>query len=150
MAVAARRPGVVTFIGVILYIKAFLAAVAGASLIIFSGNSHVQEETSHNSEALLGYGIGEVIVAVVLLVVARGIMSGSRGFRLFVAIVEGLRMGMAVVAMLVYHTGGFLFWGIITLAFGFFVLWALYAAPGSDEYFSKVEGGGTPAPPPAT
>jgi hypothetical protein len=150
MAVAARRPGVVTFLGVALYIYAALAAVAALALIIFSGNDTVQATTGHSGAWIAWSGVFEGIVALLLFIVAAGLMRGSPGIRLFVAIVVGIRMAVAVGLMLIYHTGGYLFWGLIVIAIGIFILWALYAAPGSDEYFSAQEaGGGGPTSPPA-
>ncbi|HSI80323.1 MAG TPA: hypothetical protein VK919_06685 [Solirubrobacterales bacterium] len=155
MAVAPRRPGVVTFIGVVLYIYAALAAVAALTLIIFSGNDTVQSTTGHSGSWIAWSGVFEAVVAVLLFAVAAGLMRGSPGIRLFVAIVVGFRMAVAVALMLIYHTGGYLFYGLIGVAIGLFVLWALYAATGADEYFTQQEAAAEtvpppPSPPPAT
>jgi len=157
MAVAPRRPGAVTFIGVVLYVYAALAAVAALTLIIFSGNDTIQANTGHTGSWIAWSGVFEAVVALLLFAVAAGLMRGSPGMRLFVAVVVGIRMAVAVALMLVYHSGGYLFYGLIAIAIGLFILWALYAAEGSDEYFTAEEAaaGSTeppapPPPPPAT
>ena len=100
-----RRPGVVSFIGIILYVQAFLAAIAAISLLIWRNDvlDFLEKEGSPvTSGSLNGTVIGEAIAAVLLFAVGNGIMRGSNGYRLFV---------------------------------GVFVLWALYANEESDRYF---------------
>jgi hypothetical protein len=136
-----KRPGIVTFIGVILYIQAFLAVVAGIVAIAYktrlSDTLEKQSGVSFSDSSVLGIGIVELIVAVLLFVVASGIMRGSRGWRAFVGIVEGLRMASALFAMLYYHDSAFVESGIVTLLIGTFVLWALYGHEKSEEFFES-------------
>jgi hypothetical protein len=136
-----KRPGVVTFIGVILYIQAFLAVVAGIVAIAYktrlSDTLERQSGVSYSDGSVIGLGIGELVLAVLLFLVASGIMRGSRGWRAFVGIVEGLRMGFALFAMLYYHDSAFVESGIVTLLIGTFVLWALYGHEKSEEYFES-------------
>ena len=136
--VPTRRPGVVTFIGIILYIQGFLAAVAAISLLIWRSDilDYLEQEGSPiTSSALNGTVIGEAIAAILLIVVGNGIMRGSSGFRLFVAIVQGLAMGIAVYTLIAHHVGGYVYRGVFTLFVGVFVLWALYGNDESDRYF---------------
>lgn len=139
MAGPARRPGVVTFIGVVLYIQAVLAAIAAIVLFAFSTRlvRVLSDITTEDVSAggLLLAGIGEVVVAVLLFYVAAGIMRGRDGARMFVAVVEGLRMATALFAMLYYHDGAFVENGIVTILIGIFVLWALYGNDRSDAFF---------------
>jgi hypothetical protein len=135
-----RRPGVVTFIGVILYIQAVLAAVA--AIVAFAYKTRLADAITNQSgvdfsgDNLIWLGIVEAITAVVLFLVASGIMRGSRGYRLFVAIVEGFRIASAFFYMLWHHDGPFLESGIVTILIGAFVLWALYHEK-ADEYFES-------------
>ena len=79
--------------------------------------------------------IGEAIAAVLLLLVANGIMRGSSGIRLLVAIVQCFAMGLAIYVLVVHHTGGLVYRGVFSLFVGVFVLWALYGNEESDRYF---------------
>jgi hypothetical protein len=137
---APKRPGVVTFIGVILYIQAVLAAVAAVVALAYktrlSDAITNQSGVEFSSDNIIWVAIIEIIAAVVLFLVASGIMRGSRGYRLFVAIVEGFRMATAFFYMLWHHDGPFIESGIVTLLIGAFVLWALYHEK-SDEYFES-------------
>jgi len=133
-----RRPGVVSFIGIILYIQAFLAAIAAISLLIWRNDilDFLEREGSPLADgAFTGTIIGEAIAAVLLFFVANGIMRGSNGFRLFVAIVTGLNMAFAVYGLVAHHVGGYVYRGVFTLFVGVFVLWALYGNDESDRYF---------------
>jgi hypothetical protein len=135
----AQRPGVVTFIGVVLYIQAFLAAVAAVSMAIWRNDilDYLDEHGTKLSDgAFTGSIVGEAIAAILLLVVANGIMRGSSGMRLFVAIVQCFSMGLAVYGLIAHHVGGYVFRGVFSLFVGIFVLWALYANDESDRFFA--------------
>jgi hypothetical protein len=133
-----RRPGVVSFIGIVMYVQAFLAAVAAISLIIWRDDvlEFLEKEGSPLSDgAFTGTIIGEVVGAVLLFVVANGIMRGGKGARLFVAIVQCVSMGTAVYILIAHHVGGYVYRAVFSLFIGIFVLWALYGNEESDRYF---------------
>jgi hypothetical protein len=138
MSMKPQRPGVVTFIGVILYIQAFLAAVSAIVLLAFRDDiqDFLEGAGSPLSDgSVTGTVIGEAIAAILLFIVGAGIMSGSRGMRLFVAIVEAVVMGIAVYTMVTHHAGAYLYRGFFTLLVGVFVLWALYGNDRSEAFF---------------
>ncbi len=104
-----RRPGVVSFIGIILYVQAFLAAIAAVSLLIWRNDILDflnRQDSPLSNGAFTGTIVGEAIAAILLFVVANGIMRGSNGFRLLVAIVQGLSMASAVYILVAHHVGG--------------------------------------------
>lgn len=134
----AERPGVVSFIGIILYIQAFLAAVAAVAMSIWRNDiiDYLEEHgTELSSGAFTGSIIGEAIAAVLLFIVANGIMRGSNGMRLFVALVQCFNMGLAIWILIAHHVGGYVYRGVFSLFVGVFVLWALYANEESDRFF---------------
>ncbi len=133
-----ERPGVVTFIGVIMYIQAFLAAVAAVSMMIWRDDilDYLEEHGTKLADgAFTGSIIGEAIAAVLLLIVANGIMRGSNAMRLAVAIVQCFNMGLAIYVLIAHHVGGYVYRGVFSLFIGVFVLWALYANEESDRFF---------------
>jgi hypothetical protein len=133
-----RRPGVVSFIGIILYVQAFLAAVAAISMLIWRDDilDFLEKEGSPLSDgAFTGSIIGEAIAAILLFLVAAGIMRGSSGMRLLVAIVQCFSMTVAIYVLVAHHTGGLVYRAVFSLFVGVFVLWALYGHDESDRYF---------------
>ena len=137
---SARRPGVVTFIGVILYVQAALAAVAGISLLIWRNDVLdwlEQEGAPLGDGALTGTIVGEFIAAALALVAAAGLMRGSSGWRLVVASVQGISMAFAVYTLIAHHVGGLVYRSVFTLFVGVFVLWALYGNDQSDRFFEE-------------
>ena len=132
-----RRPGVVTFIGVILLIQGFLAAVAGVVVLAFNSSDRIQAATNQTSSALLGTGIAELIVAVVYLAVGYGVLGGNRGARFLVVLAQAIGMGIATWLLLSHHAGGYTTRSLITLLIGTFVIWALYGHRESDEWFTE-------------
>ena len=136
----ARRPGVVTFIGVILYVQAALAAVAGISLLIWRDDilDWLEQEGAPLSDgAFTGTIIGEFIAAALAVLAAAGLMRGSSGWRLVVAIVQGIAMGLAVYTLIAHHVGGLVYRSVFTLFVGVFVFWALYGNDESDRFFEE-------------
>ncbi len=133
-----RRPGVVSFIGVILYVQAFLAAVAAVAMLIWRDDvlDFLEKEGSPLTDGgLTTTIIVEAIAAVLLFVVANGIMRGSKGIRLFVAIVQCVSMAGAIYILVAHHVGGYVYRAVFSLFVGVFVLWALYGNDESDRYF---------------
>jgi hypothetical protein len=130
-----RRPGVVTFVGVVLYIKAAIAVVVAIALFFNRDNADFMSVTGRDSDWLTGTAVGEIIMAVLLFLVAAAIMSGAKWARLAVAIVLGIRMAVAVYWMIVHFGGGLQWNALLTVGIGIFVLWALYGNDASERYF---------------
>lgn len=133
-----KRPGVVTLIGVVIYIQALIAGVVAILAFINRNDSHWQEQTGQNADALLGVAIAEAVVGIILVAVAVSLMRGSRGARGLVAIVMAIRIGVAAWAMLAHHGGGVFGTSVITILIALFVLWALYGNAESDAYFESI------------
>ena len=136
----ARRPGVITFIAVILYIQAALAFVAGVSLLIWRDEIVdwlEQEGAPLTDGALTGTVIGEFVAFALLFLAAAGLMRGSSGWRMVIAIVQGVAMGFAVYTLIAHHVGGFVYRAAFALFVGVFVLWALYGNDESDRFFAE-------------
>lgn len=131
-----RRPGVVTFIGVIIIIQGFLAAVAGVVVLAFNSSDRIQAATNQTSSALVGTGIAELVVAALYLLVGFGVLGGNRGARLLVVLAQGIGMALATWLLLTHHSGGYTTRSLITLLIGTFVIWALYGHRESDEWFA--------------
>lgn len=132
-----RRPGVITFIGVVLYIQAAIAAMLAIFLFFERNSTNIQGVTGQSGSALLGLAIGEAIMALILAVVAGALMSGAVWARFAVALVQGLRLVFSIWAMIAHIGGGFQWNAIITAGIALFVLWALYGNKESDEYFAR-------------
>jgi len=133
-----KRPALVTLIGVILYIQAFLAAVAAIVGLAF--NDRLDDMTVNGVEitrnSVIWTSIIEGIMAIILFLVAAGLMRGSAGYRMVVAIVEGIRIISAFGLMLFHHGGAYVEGGIVSIAISLFVLWALYNEK-ADAFFER-------------
>jgi hypothetical protein len=133
----ARRPGIVTFIGVIVVIQGFLAAVAGVVVIAFRDSDTIREATNQTANALTAAGIAELVAAGLYLLVGFGILGGNRVARFLVVLVQGIGMALATWLLLTHHAGGYTTRSLVTLLIGAFVIWALYGHQDSDEWFSE-------------
>lgn len=135
-----RRPGVVTFVGVIILIQAFLSAVVAVVTLAFRDEvlDFLADQGGTQSDAsLTGTAIGAGIAALFLLLVGSGILRGSRGWRLFVVIVQAANMGYALYLMITHPHSAYITSGLVTLLIGVFVIWALYGHKESEEYFER-------------
>ena len=130
-----RRPGVVTFVGIVLYIKAALAAVVALALVIERNNDELLSAMGQTSDQIWYVVAGEVVAALLLLWVASAIMSGAKWSRLAVAIVLGLRLAFATYWMIAHIGGGMQWNAVLSAGIAIFVLWALYGNHESQEYF---------------
>ena len=132
-----RRPGVVTFVGIVLYIKAAIALVVGIALLVERNSSAFLQATGRDGDHILVAAIAEFVAALVLFAVASSILSGVKWARLVTAIVLGVQMAVSVYWMIT-HTGGGMQWNaLLTSGIGIFVLWALYANDQSEAYFES-------------
>ena len=131
----ARRPGVVTFVGIVLYIQAVVAAAFGIVAFLERNNLEWQIKTGQSDSDLVVFAIVEFIFAVALFLVASGIMSGATWSRMLVAIVAGFRIVAISWWMLSHYAGGIHSAAIIQIAIYVFVLWALYGNKESDEFY---------------
>ena len=130
-----RRPGVVTFVGIVIYIQAVVALAYAIVAFIERNNAKLSLVTGQSSSDWIVTSIVEVLIAVALFAVGAGVLSGSKGARLLVAIVMGFRIVVSVWWMVTHHAGGFHSAGIMTIGVAIFVLWALYGHKESDEFY---------------
>lgn len=130
-----KRPGLVTLIGIIIYVQAVIAAVVAVMAFFNRDDSYWQTQTGQSADGLLTVAIVEAILAVILFLVAARLMAGARGARTLVAVVMVLRIAAGVWAMLAHHAGGIFGTAGITVLIALFVLWVLYGHDASEEYF---------------
>ena len=134
-APAPSRPGIITFIGVLLMIKATIAAVAAVAAFI----ALAQGDSQFSDTVLWTTAIVEAMVAALGFIVATYLMGGSKSARGFVAIIVGIRIVATVIVMLTHHEGGYLLVSLLGAVIGVLILWALYAHEGSVAYFEGSE-----------
>lgn len=130
-----RRPGPVTFVGVLLYINALVAAVgaAAAFYVLATGGAF---QAGRTTTELWSAGIIEVCGALILLLAASRIMNANQGARTFVAVVMGIRLASLAWLMLTHHTG-YQWNSAIATAMTLVILWALYGNDASEAYFGN-------------
>jgi hypothetical protein len=131
-----QRPGVITFIGVIMLIQAALNLVAGIVMIALNSQQRIIDETNLTSGELVTSGIISLVVGAMVGLVTLALLAGSRVARGLVAAVQVLLVISATWHMFFNHTGAWLFSGLLQVAIAVFVLWALYNEK-ADAYYAK-------------
>jgi hypothetical protein len=132
----AKRPGVITFIGVIMLIQATLTIVGGVVLLALNTQQRILDETGLSSSELVLSGIVSLVIGAIVLLVTLALLAGSRIARVLVTIVQVLVVAGAAWGMFAHHTGAYLFSGLLQIAIAVFVLWALYNER-ADEFYSQ-------------
>jgi hypothetical protein len=133
---SANRPGVVTFVGLLLYLQSLIAVFTATVAIIFKNETDFQASTGRSADELLVIGLAEAVIAVILLVAAMGVMTASQKGRTVAAVVIGVRVAVASWAILTHHSGGIFTTSVLTILISVFVLWSLYGNEAADDYFS--------------
>lgn len=133
-----KRPGVVTFVGIILYIQAAAAAAFGIVAFLERNDADWQSTTGQSSSELASFAAIELVFALVLLLVAAGVMSGARWSRTLVGIVVGFRIVILSGWMIAHHAGGFHAAALAQILIYAFVLWALYGHQESNDYYEAM------------
>ena len=133
------RPGVLTFVGIVLYIDAAISAVAGIVILLERNDASFQSVTGQTADELLILALAEFVVAMALFAVASGIMWGVPWARLVTAVVLGIQLVVATYGLIAHDAGGVQWNAIITAGFALFVLWALYGNSESQQYFASYE-----------
>ena len=133
---APSRPGVVTLVGIVVYINAAIAAVNAVGTFLNRNDAAWQSAYNASESELLTLAIIEGALAVLLFAVGSGVMAGVKWARLAVGVVVGLRLAALSWFMLTHlGNGAFTFSTVIALALGLFVLWALYGKDESEAYY---------------
>jgi len=130
-----KRPGLITLIGLVIWIQAIISAVVAVSTLILRNDADYQALVGKSADDLLIRAIIEAVLALVLVLVARGIMSGSPGARTAVAAVMAVRVGYGIFSMIT-SDGGYVAVAAISIAIAMWVLWALYDREESRAYFA--------------
>lgn len=130
------RPGVVTLVGIVIYLWGALSAIEAIALF-FSRNDDTWTAV-YGGDEIIVLAVIEAVIAVALFAVGYGVMNGAKWARLAVAIVVALRLAALTWFMLAHlGEGAFTWTTIMGVAVAIFVLWALY---GNDDSVAFYEG----------
>lgn len=99
MAATNGRPGGVTLVAVLTWIQGFLDVIGGIILLFNQNNPAFEREFGFGDSVLIA-GIATIVIGVVIIVVARGLLRGSRVSRGIVTIFVLLSLVSAVYVMI--------------------------------------------------
>ncbi|WP_434316944.1 DUF7144 family membrane protein [Leifsonia sp. P73] len=114
----ATRPGTVTFVAVLAYINGVLNIVGGV-VILFTRDQMVRASNAGAIAGITTSAILAIILGIVILVVARGLLNGSRFARGIVTIVMILNAigGVVLLFSLQFFSGILeILWAVVMLS----------------------------------
>lgn len=131
---ASARPGVVTVVGIVVYLWAALSAIEAIALFL-NRNDDIWTAVYGENEILV-LALIQALIAIALFAVGFGIMNGAKWARLAVAIVVGLRLAALTWFMLGHlGRGAFTWTTALSVGLAVFVLWALYGNDRSETFY---------------
>ena len=131
----ARRPGGITLLAVLIVVSGLLGLIGSIAVIIGRGNDDFVRDTGVGSSTLLWVGIVGVIIAVVYLLVARGLTRGSGLARGLAALVAVLSLASGIYQAII-HTGS-LRWSAIVSALLALIVLSLLFSPRANAFFGS-------------
>lgn len=134
-----RRPGVITFVAVLLYIQGAMAIIAGVFAYIGRDDADVQASLGLESDQFVWLLVVELVLALVLFIVAGGIMNGARWARMLVTIGMGFRLVQAAAFATLGGTGSaVILTAVLYAIIPLMVLWAVWGHDKGEAYFHHV------------
>lgn len=134
-----RRPGVVTFVAILLYIQAAMALFAGVFSFLQRDNAEVQASLGLEADQFIWLLVVELAISVVLLIVASGIMNGARWARMLLTIGMGFRLVQAALFATLGGVGGSgLIVAVLYAIIPLLVLWAVWGHERGEAWFHQL------------
>jgi hypothetical protein len=130
-----NRPGSVTFVAVLAYINGVLNIIGGV-VVLFTRNSMVRASDAGALTAITTEAIVSIILGIVILVVARGLLDGSRFARGLVTVVMVLNAIGGVVQMFSLQ----FFSGILEILWAIVMLSLLYTRRANAFFAARASG----------
>ena len=131
----ARRPGGITLLAVLIVVSGLLGLIGSIAVIIGRGNDDFVRDTGVGSSTLLWVGIVGVIIAVVYLLVARGLTRGSGLARGLAALVAVLSLASGIYQAII-QSGSLRWSGIVSAVLALIVLSLLFS-PRANAFFGS-------------
>ncbi len=131
----ARRPGGITLLAVLIVVSGLLGLIGSIAVIIGRGNDDFVRDTGVGSSTLLWVGIVGVIIAVVYLLVARGLTRGSGLARGLAALVAVLSLASGIYQAIIQS--GSLRWSAIVSAVLALIVLSLLFSPRANAFFGS-------------
>ncbi len=133
----ARRPAIMSLVGIVLYIWAAMVAIEAIALFLNLNDEKWQNVYGSDNDILVA-ALVQTVIALAIFFVGFSVMSGAKWSRLGVAIIVGIRLVTATWFVLNHLGNGAFTWQtVLSLGIGIFILWALYA---KDESVAFYEG----------
>jgi hypothetical protein len=131
----ARRPGGITLLAVLIVVSGLLGLIGSIAVIIGRGNDDFVSDTGVGSSTLLWVGIVGVVIAVVYLLVARGLTRGSGLARGLAALVAVLSLASGIYQAIIQS--GSLRWSAVVSALLALIVLLLLFSPRANAFFAS-------------
>ncbi|MEY9853973.1 lysylphosphatidylglycerol synthetase-like protein (DUF2156 family) [Leifsonia sp. EB41] len=129
---SATRPGSVTFVAVLVYINGVLNIIGGV-VILFTRDQMVRASNAGAIAGITTAAILSIVLGIVILIVARGLLSGSRLARGLVTVVMILNAVSGVILLFNFQ----FFSGILEILWAVVVMYLLFTQRANAFFASR-------------
>lgn len=129
---SATRPGSVTFVAVLAYINGVLNIIGGV-VILFTRDQMVRASNAGAIAGITTAAILSIVLGIVILIVARGLLSGSRFARGLVTVVMVLNAVSGVILLFNFQ----FFSGILEILWAVVVMYLLFTQRANAFFASR-------------
>lgn len=129
---SATRPGSVTFVAVLAYINGVLNIIGGV-VILFTRDQMVRASNAGAIAGITTAAILSIVLGIVILIVARGLLSGSRFARGLVTVLMVLNAVSGVILLFNFQ----FFSGILEILWAVVVMYLLFTQRANAFFASR-------------
>ena len=133
MAKTAKRPGIITLIGVLGMISGVVKVLSGAAIALSSKKAELFSNQSLSSNEVIWVGVILMLLGAFTLFLANSILSGEKWAQVLYGVVFTLNL-VAGLLSLIANTGSSRWSGLVSAVFAFVVLQLLFSER-SQAYF---------------
>jgi hypothetical protein len=132
----AHRPGAVTVVVVVLYIQGVFQILAGLFAFIERNDLDLRAHYDASSGAIATFGIVNILIGLIVLLLASALGRGSNFVRLFVGIISAVNLGVAVWGLIAFEgtARANSLWQALIAGLA---LYLLFGRPDSQAFFER-------------
>lgn len=135
MAKSTKRPGIITFLGVLGFISGIFKLLLGLVIVLDTNRVEAFATEGATNGVLLGVGVGMMLLGTFTLFLANSLLSGQKWAQVWYGIVFTINLVVGIVTTFT-HTGDAR-WSALASAIIAFIVLQMVFSDRAQEYFES-------------
>ena len=135
MAKSTKRPGIITFLGVLGFISGIFKLLLGLVIVLDTNRVEAFATEGATNGVLLGVGVGMMLLGAFTLFLANSLLSGQKWAQVWYGIVFTINLVVGIVTTFT-HTGDAR-WSALASAIIAFIVLQMVFSDRAQEYFES-------------